>query len=333
MNFVEDLITLAIPVYNVEKYVERALLSALNQTYENIECLIVDDKGPINSPEIIDNIVSTHPRGRAMRIIRHPANIGVGAARNTAITHAKGKYICFMDSDDELTPDCIQKLHDEMKRTPVDMVYGGICHLRNGVKVISFEPENRTVRDAKEIIHHCFSYADFPVTMWNKLYNVSFLRANNIKCIHQILEEHYFTAMVLLHAQSYSTISSVTYLRHLRDDSAGGGGEWPEKLFEEWPSVLRDLQDLLQKPSLDDKSKSELKENLFKLTWYYALRAMSSPHPVQYYVNEYLNQLSLSAAAIFRSPLLFFAYIISIMPPWGKKAVLRLRLYMKRMAK
>jgi glycosyltransferase involved in cell wall biosynthesis len=333
VNFVEDLVTLAIPVYNVEKYVERALLSALDQTYENIECLIVDDKGPINSPGIIDNIVSTHPRGRAVRIIRHPENIGVGAARNTAIAHAKGKYIYFMDSDDELTPDCIQKLHDEMKRAPADVVCGGTCHFRDGVKVASFEPGSRTIRDRKEMIRHCFNGKFFPVTMWNKLYNLSFLRTNDIKCIHQIHEDFYFTAMVLLHAQSYCTISSVTYLRHFRPDSAGGGGgEMSKNRYAEWPSVFHDLLGLLQKPFLDNKLKIELKKQLFKCTWFFALGAMRSSHHVQYYVNEYLNQLSLSTAAIFRSPLLFFAYIISIMPLWGKKAVLRLRLYTKRMA-
>lgn len=57
-------VTLAMPVYNVEKYVERALLSALNQTFDSIEFLIVDDKGTDRSMEIVSEIVSTHPRGK-----------------------------------------------------------------------------------------------------------------------------------------------------------------------------------------------------------------------------------------------------------------------------
>ena len=64
-------VTLAMPVYNVEKYVERALLSALNQTFDSIEFLIVDDKGTDRSIEIVSEIVSTHPRGKDVRIIEH----------------------------------------------------------------------------------------------------------------------------------------------------------------------------------------------------------------------------------------------------------------------
>ena len=74
-------VTLAMPVYNVEKYVERALLSALNQTFDSIEFLIVDDKGTDRSMEIVSEIVSTHPRGKDVRIIDHVVNQGTGATK------------------------------------------------------------------------------------------------------------------------------------------------------------------------------------------------------------------------------------------------------------
>ena len=128
-----DLITLAMPVYNVEEYVERALLSALNQTYDNIEYLVIDDKGNDNSMTIVKNIVSTHPRGKSVRVIEHPVNLGLGEARNTSINQANGEYLFFLDSDDEITPDCIKKLYEEMLKTNVDMVGGS--HMIVGSKV------------------------------------------------------------------------------------------------------------------------------------------------------------------------------------------------------
>ena len=103
-------VTLAMPVYNVEKYVERALLSALNQTFDSIEFLIVDDKGTDRSMEIVSEIVSTHPRGKDVRIIDHVVNQGTGATKNSAIREAKGEYLFFMDSDDCLSRDCILSL-------------------------------------------------------------------------------------------------------------------------------------------------------------------------------------------------------------------------------
>ncbi|MDR3129792.1 MAG: glycosyltransferase [Tannerellaceae bacterium] len=120
----KQLVTLSMPVYNVAPYIEKALLSALNQTYEEIEFIVVDDKGTDNSMEIVRNIIAGHPRGKAVRIIDHPMNIGLGAGRNTAIDNARGDYLFFMDSDDEITQDCIQKLYDEMKRSNVDFVQG-----------------------------------------------------------------------------------------------------------------------------------------------------------------------------------------------------------------
>ncbi|MDR1668056.1 MAG: glycosyltransferase, partial [Bacteroidales bacterium] len=115
----DDLVTLSMPVYNVAPFVERALQSALNQTFENIEFLLVDDRGDDDSMDIVRRVVAQHPRGKDVRIIEHPVNIGTGAARNTAIDHASGKYLFFMDSDDEITEDAIEKLYRAMQETPV----------------------------------------------------------------------------------------------------------------------------------------------------------------------------------------------------------------------
>ena len=91
-------VTLSMPIYNVAPYVERALLSALNQTFESIEFLLVDDRGTDNSMDIVRRIIKDHPRGKDVRIIEHPHNIGLGATRNTAIDNAQGEYLFFMDS-------------------------------------------------------------------------------------------------------------------------------------------------------------------------------------------------------------------------------------------
>lgn len=86
-------VSLAIPIYNVSLFVERALLSVLNQTYDNIEYLIVDDKRQDDSMDIVHRIIKDHPRGKDVRIIEHPYNIGLGATRNTAIDNAQGEYL------------------------------------------------------------------------------------------------------------------------------------------------------------------------------------------------------------------------------------------------
>ena len=135
------LITLSMPIYNVEKYIERALLSALNQTYQNLEILIVDDLGHDNSMDIVYQLKSTHPRGNCIRIITHKKNLGLGGTRNTAIESAQGKYLYFMDSDDAIVPDCIETLYNIISHEKVDFVAAGINQIdenENSLKITNY---------------------------------------------------------------------------------------------------------------------------------------------------------------------------------------------------
>ena len=101
------LVSIGMPIYNVGSFIERSLLSVLDQTYDNIEILAVDDCGSDNSMDIVKHLQIEHPRGSAIRIIRHSENKGLGEARNTAIDHASGKYLYFIDSDDYIEPETI----------------------------------------------------------------------------------------------------------------------------------------------------------------------------------------------------------------------------------
>jgi glycosyltransferase involved in cell wall biosynthesis len=325
-----DTITLAMPVYNAAPYVERALLSALSQTYENIEYLIVNDKGTDNSMTIVRDVISTHPRGKQVRIIEHPVNLGVGAARNTAIEQAKGKYLFFMDSDDEIALNCIQKLHEEMEATNVDVVFGSHTEVR-GSEFISFRQNARVERNKERIVLTYFD-SKFAVGSVNKLYKISFLRMNNIKCLpsHTKMEDVYFSFQLLLNAQSYSVISDITYFVHRRSDSASGGGNWSEQIFSQWVLIFAAQIEFLQKLSLDPALNLKVKKNLFKVRWVVSKNAMRSPYNVRGYINDYLNTALLKDKDIFRSPFLCLAYIISAMPLPIKKIGLLIHLKLKK---
>ena len=91
-----ELISIIVPVYKVEKYIDRCVESIINQTYKNIEIILVDDGSPDNCPKICDEWAKKDKR---IRVI-HKENRGVSSARNVGIDVAKGKYIGFVDSDD-----------------------------------------------------------------------------------------------------------------------------------------------------------------------------------------------------------------------------------------
>lgn len=120
-------VTIGMPVYGVEKYIRKCLLSILNQTFnEEYEILAVDDRGPDNSIDIIKELQSSHPRGKNIRIITQPHNMGCWAARNRVLEEAQGEYIFLVDSDDYISEDCIEKLYQQAKEHDAEAVYGSV---------------------------------------------------------------------------------------------------------------------------------------------------------------------------------------------------------------
>ncbi|MBQ3553323.1 MAG: glycosyltransferase family 2 protein [Clostridia bacterium] len=113
------LVSIIVPVYNVEKYLERCIKSVLSQTYPNIELILVDDGSKDSSPQICDSYAD-----RENITVIHKENGGLSSARNAGIKRATGEYIFFLDSDDFIHDECIQTLYDIMTQCDCDIVQG-----------------------------------------------------------------------------------------------------------------------------------------------------------------------------------------------------------------
>lgn len=114
------MISVIVPVYNVEKYIHRCVDSILNQTYPDFELLLVDDGSPDNCPQICDEYAQKDPRVKVI----HKPNGGLVSARNAGILASRGDYICYVDSDDWADENMLQFIHDTLAQSPVplDMV-------------------------------------------------------------------------------------------------------------------------------------------------------------------------------------------------------------------
>lgn len=113
------LVSIVVPVYNVEKYLERCIISLVNQTLRDIEIILVDDESPDSSPSLCDK---WRLRDERIKVI-HKKNEGLGLTRNAGMGIAQGKYVAFVDSDDFVEPDMYERLYAECKKNNLDCIY------------------------------------------------------------------------------------------------------------------------------------------------------------------------------------------------------------------
>lgn len=123
---VEGLVSVIIPVYNVERFIEKTIMSVIEQTYQNIELILVDDCSPDQSAEIIQRLSAKYP---VIRYYRLEQNSGAAVARNKGIELADGQYLAFLDSDDlwkpqklEMELNVMQQNHAEFVFTAIEMI-------------------------------------------------------------------------------------------------------------------------------------------------------------------------------------------------------------------
>ena len=121
-------ISVLVPVYNVEQYLEQCLDSLLAQTFENFEMICVDDGSSDRSGAILDAYGASDSR---IRVI-HKRNTGYGNSMNAALDHAKGKYVAILESDDFAEPDMLQKLYDAAGAQEADVGKGTFYNYRDG---------------------------------------------------------------------------------------------------------------------------------------------------------------------------------------------------------
>lgn len=112
------MISIIVPIYKVEKYIKQCVESIINQTYKNIEIILVDDGSPDNCPSICDNYAK---RDNRIKVVHKP-NGGLISARKAGLKESTGKYVCFVDGDDWIEPDMYQNISDAIDKTDADCI-------------------------------------------------------------------------------------------------------------------------------------------------------------------------------------------------------------------
>ena len=170
-------VSICVPVYMVEKYIERCAKSLFLQTYEDIEYIFVNDCTPDKSIDLLLRTLAIYPhRKHQVNIINHKCNQGLAAARNTAVEVASGDYILHVDSDDFLEKEAVQLLVEEAIRTDSDIITGGYRVLKNN-HVQEILPKHIA---ASEVFNEILE-RNIPVFIWGRLIKCALYKDNCIK--------------------------------------------------------------------------------------------------------------------------------------------------------
>lgn len=196
----ENLISVIVPVYGVEKYIRQCLDSLINQSYRNLEIIVINDGTKDNSAEIAKEYSRKDPRV----LVFDYENGGLSVARNRGLTHARGEYIAFLDSDDWVKLDMYEQLLKVLLETKADMVKCGINETDGIKSVVTTFPKNDVVK-----ADFTFYYGGFLHTVvWNALYTRELAMKVQYP-VNVVNEDNYATGMYIYYAKKIAFVKEV----------------------------------------------------------------------------------------------------------------------------
>lgn len=212
----EELISIIIPVYKVAEYLDKCMRSVVNQTYRNLDIILVDDGSPDICPQMCDDWAGKDSR---IRVI-HKKNAGLGMARNSGLDIAEGAYVMFVDSDDYLSLDAVQVLYERIKKDGSDIAAGKHVdtYADGSINDRCCRLMDDCVLTTAELFNQLGTEKRIAVVSWGKLYKRQIfqeLRYNTLKCS----EDAWLFTDIFAKAEKVSIVASVIYFYYQRSDS------------------------------------------------------------------------------------------------------------------
>lgn len=207
------LVSIIVPVYKVEEYLDECVGSIVNQSYQDFEMILIDDGSPDNCPDMCDAWAQKDAR---IKVI-HKQNGGVSSARNEGLKIASGEWVWFIDSDDTIEENALALLSEKFSQKPDLIIYNK-------------EKNEVYQKDSRFFDEYYFKYR-FGFEPWNKLYKLNIIRDNDLwfDTEEKIGEDLLFNIQYYKYAQNYMFTDLKLYNYTVREDSAMGEKD-PERL-------------------------------------------------------------------------------------------------------
>lgn len=211
INQATPLVSVLVPIYNVECYIERCTRSILEQTYKHLEFLFLDDCSTDASMTVLDRIIHDYPLLISnIQIIHHEKHKGLSTTRNTLIKHANGDFVFHVDSDDWLEPNAIELFVKKQQETKADIVQGrSYVHKNNKIEELV---DDGSGLNREDFLSSLFFMKCHYVVVWNKLINRDLYIKNNIKCNENLrVKEDHILFYLIYFASSIVYVDEFTY--------------------------------------------------------------------------------------------------------------------------
>lgn len=270
----EDLISIVVPIYNVDKYLNQCIDSLINQTYKNLEIILVNDGSVDNCPKICDEYAAKDNRVKVI----HKVNGGISDARNKGIIASTGEYMMFVDSDDWIELDTCELLLENIKSNKSDISmcsYVREFNKKSLPKIIFNRDMVFDESECKNIYRRLFGLtgeqlsnpenADSICPVWMKLYKSSLIKGNNIlfKDIKNIgtYEDGIFNIYVFKYVKKASFINK--YLYHYRKTNEESiTSKYKENLLIQWVNLFQIMSNYIDENKLDDSFREALNNRI-----------------------------------------------------------------------
>ena len=218
-------VSVVIPVYNVEKYIEDCLRSVINQTYTDLEIICIDDAGNDGSKDIVKKFMASDSR---IKLVENEANMGLAAVRNRGLEIAEGRYVYFLDSDDMIKENAIEELCSLSEAENLDACIFAAEFIYDDVNIDEMQKKDRSrykgsypfVLTGKELFKAWMEAWDWMPSQPRYFYRRDFLEKNNIRFIDGILhEDETFAFDVLMNADRVRVLDEAYFIRRFRASS------------------------------------------------------------------------------------------------------------------
>lgn len=214
-----ELVSIIVPIYKVEEYLDKCVESLVNQTYTDLEIILVDDGSPDNSPKICDAWVEKDER---IKVI-HKQNGGISDARNEGMKAATGKYIAFVDSDDWVENNYIEYLYRALKESNSDISVCGVKMKWENGDEKRFTKKGNYVLDNAEAFKNIITEKNINQVVWNKLYKYELIKDIKFE-VGKIHEDVFWSYQAVAKASKVAIIEDQLYIYRQRQQSIMSDG-------------------------------------------------------------------------------------------------------------